>query len=39
MDIMLYVNLMPSLIIAIAIVYAIDVIVSIKGELDDLQED
>jgi len=38
MDLMIYVNLMLSLIMAIAIVYAIDAIVSIKGEIDDHTE-
>jgi len=36
MDIMLYVNLMLSLIIAIAIAYAIDVILTVRGELNDI---
>jgi len=39
MDIMFYVNLIMSLIPLIALVYGIDVIMSVKGELDDLREE
>jgi len=39
MDIMLYVNLIMYLISFIATVHATDVIITIRGELNDLRED
>jgi len=38
MDLMLYINLMLGLIVFIAVVYAIDVIISVRGELNDLKK-
>jgi len=39
MDIVFYIDLVMYLISFIAVAYAIDVIVSIKGELDDLRKE
>jgi len=39
MDITLYINLLLALISFIAIAYAIDLVMSIKGELDDLRKE
>jgi len=39
MDIMFYVNPIMALISLIALVYGIDVIMSVKGELDDLRKE
>jgi len=39
MDIMFYINLMLGLIIFIATVYAIDTIISVRGDVDEVLEE